>query len=571
MKFFMDLGVKKKLIVLFSVVCIFIILIGAQGISSSSKISKGAKDIYSNNLVSVRDLEGIKGNLNDIGVNMLRMILERDKSELDDQIKNINDLTNKDIIWQKEYSSLPSTPEEQKTYDGFKNDLVKYRETRTKVIELVKVNNYEGAVKLYNLDMETIKTSMYEKLIKCIEINEKSAQQANSDNIAQFDKARNTIIIYTTISFLFILFIAYILSKNIMYPLNKIKELAGRLSRYDFSEKITIKRKDEFGQTGNALNTAQENISILVKTIMENAQDMSASSEELSATVQELSSKAEIIDEAVNTIAAGIQESSAASEEISASVEEVDSSINVLSSNAMEGSDASNQSKEKAAKAQNDSKNAIEGTLIISAEKQKKMEKAIEDAKVIDTIKVMADTISSLAGQTNLLALNAAIEAARAGEQGRGFAVVADEVRNLAEQSAEAVINIQDTIVKVQQAFKSSVDTSIDMLKFLNTEVHEQFNSYGEIGNTYYNAADETNKMTEEFASMSEEITATIGQVSQAVQNMAQASQKSSEQSNTIKENIDQTTKAIEQVAVTAQSQSEIAQKLNAIIQKFKI
>ena len=88
----------------------------------------------------------------------------------------------------------------------------------------------------------------------------KSAEQANLNNIAQFNNVRNTIIIYTAIAFLIMIFMAYILSKNIMNPLNKIKDLAERLSSYDFSTPITITRKDEFGQTGIALNTAQENV-----------------------------------------------------------------------------------------------------------------------------------------------------------------------------------------------------------------------------------------------------------------------------------------------------------------------
>ena len=356
-----------------------------------------------------------------------------------------------------------------------------------------------------------------------------------------------------------------------MNPLKKIKDLAQRLSNYDFSIPITITMNDEFGQTGVALNTAQENVSSLVKVIIENSQDLSASSEELSATVQELSSKAITIDESVDTITSGMQDSSAATEEMSASIEEVDSSINILSSKAMEGSNNANQSKERAINVKNNSQKAIDETRKIYAEKQNNMAKAIEDGKVVDSIKVMADTIGSIAKQTNLLALNAAIEAARAGDQGKGFAVVAEEVRKLAEQSAEAVINIQDTIVKVQQAFKSSIDTGSDILEFINTKVDEQFNAYGETGTQYYNDSDFVSKMSEEIAAMSEEITATVGQVSEAVQNMALSSQKSSEKAEIIKESMDETTKAIEQVALTAQSQAELAQKLNEIVQTFKV
>jgi methyl-accepting chemotaxis protein len=571
MNLFINLGVKKKLISVFFVICIFIIAIGAEGILSSGKINSNAESMYKNNLMSIENLGEIKGNINDMRATYNRLVFERDKTKLDDYVKVITDIDKKNDQSMSVYEKLITDSEEKKTYADLKSDLAKYVEIRNKTIELAKADNYDEAIKISNGDLTTIKNSLLGNIQKSIDANKKVAEQVNQNNTTQFNSVRNLTIIYTAVAFLIILFMSYILSKNIIVPLRKIKELAERLAVYDFSSPILTTRKDEFGQTGMALNKAQENVSSLVKAIMENSQDLSAASEELSATVEEISSKAITIDQAVNNIATAMQESSATSEEISASIQEVDSSVNILSSKAMEGSSNANQSKERSMEVKNNSQKAIKETRAIYIEKQEKMQKAIEDGKVVDSIKTMAETIGSIAEQTNLLALNAAIEAARAGEMGKGFAVVAEEVRTLAEQSSEAVINIQDTITKVQLAFNSSISTGGDMLDFINKNVNEQFNNYSEVGNTYYKDSDFVSNMSEEIAAMSEEITATVGQVSQAVQNMAETSQKSSEGAEMIKDSMYETTKAIEQVSLTAQSQAELAQKLNDMVQEFKL
>ena len=357
-------------------------------------------------------------------------------------------------------------------------------------------------------------------------------------------------------------------------PLGNMTKKLERLSNGDFSEDISDldeNRNDEIGMLNKSIHSMQGSVASLIRGILDNSQNLSASAEELSATVEELTSKILNIRESVNHIAGGLQDSSAASEQLSASMGEVDESVVQLSKKAMDGSGKANSAKARATTVKSGSQKAIEDTRKVYDEKQNKMLKAIEDGKVVENIRVMADTIASISEQTNLLALNAAIEAARAGEQGRGFAVVAEEVRKLAEQSSQAVTGIQETIVKVQSAFKSSIDTGSDILGFINNDVNKLLDTMSETGNQYYDDSDFVSNMSEEIAAMSQEITATVGEVNDAIQNMADTAQESNEKSEMIKESMDEATAAIEQVAQTAQSQAELAQKLNEMVQKFNI
>ena len=193
MKFFVDLGVRKKLILVFSVVLIFIVLIGFKGIISSASINNNANLMYSNNLTSVKDLEEINVNITAGREALTKIVLEKDISKIDGHVATIADLTQKNENLKIEYESTNSTSEERKVYDDFKNELTKYRELRTKIIDFAKANNYDEANKLYISDVNSITNSMTEKLEKCININKQSAYQANLDNITKFNKVKYTI------------------------------------------------------------------------------------------------------------------------------------------------------------------------------------------------------------------------------------------------------------------------------------------------------------------------------------------------------------------------------------------
>ncbi|MFT8342331.1 MAG: methyl-accepting chemotaxis protein [Clostridium beijerinckii] len=562
--------VRAKLISSFLLVAILIAVVGTIGGIEVKRVNKNAETMYSVNLQSVNEILSIKSNMSQIKSEVSVIMYDQNKKETDQAKKYITDMVAADNEYIAKYEKLIMTAEEKENWTKFTDNVTKYRDARNKIIDAADLNDPNEVTKQYRIFLP-IEQEMMASLDKVIEINLAAAKVA-SDNINIASARTNIIMTLMSIAgFIIAILLGIFISSHINKPLRKIRDYAERLAMYDFSTPITITRKDEFGQTGIALNKAQKNVNILVKEIMENSQDISASSEELSATAEELSLRARSIDDAISNISDGMQESSAAAEEISASVEEVDSSVNELSGKAMEGSSSSSKSKEKATEVKNSGKKAIEETRNLYAEKENKMLEVIEDGKVVDNIKVMADTIGSIAEQTNLLALNAAIEAARAGEQGKGFAVVAEEVRTLAEQSSQAVTSIQETITRVRDAFKNSIDTGNDILLFINTEVHRQFNAYMETGDQYYNDSNFVSMMSEEIAAMSEEITATVGQVSEVVQDMAQTTQKSSEEVATIKESMDETTKAIEQVALTAHSQAELAQRLNEMVQKFKI
>lgn len=363
-------------------------------------------------------------------------------------------------------------------------------------------------------------------------------------------------------------FFSYMMSNQIKRSVLYLQQIAqGNLQM----KPIEVDSKDEFGQLSNGINLMQDNLRELIKGIIKKSDNIGGANKKLSVVVEELMEGSEIIGRAVNNITNDAQETSTMSEEISASVEEVDSSINILSAKATEGSSNANQSKERAEGIQNKSKTFVDEIRKIYDDKRKKGLKAIEDGKVVEDIKIMADTIASISQQTNLLALNAAIEAARSGEHGKGFAVVAEEVRDLAEQSAQAVDNIQQTIVKVREAFENLSHNSSDILTFIRENLDSQFELMKDIGIRYYNDLEFVTNMSDEIASMSQELTATISQVSNAVQNTTQNAQESYESTETIKASIERELKIIDSVVNISQGQNDIVKELNEMVQKFSI
>jgi len=570
LKIISNMKIFKKLMLVFTIISLLTFIVGAVTVSKCNNINSKLKNTYNIDLKGTNALKELKINVTELRADVLFLRDKNNRSSMNDTIEEINNLETKDNSILESYKSAIVAEESKNMYSELTVCLDKWRTSRGKFVDLVKQNDYVGAEKHYK-DITKYRKAVFSLLDNEINSSFKRAQNNYNESEKIFKSALYLSIVMIVLSVGVSIFLGILMARHINNPLKKIEKMAERFSKFDFSKSIDITRNDEFGKVAKSLNSSQENVAELIKTIISNAGDMSASSEELSATSEELSSKASSINSAVSNIVIGIQDSSASSEEINASVEEVNSNINELSSKTMEESSNSNESKNRAVKASEYVKKSVVETKKLYEDKKKVIVAALEAGKVVDNIKVMADTIADISEQTNLLALNAAIEAARAGEAGKGFSVVADEIRKLAEQSSESVAGIDKTIVNVQEAFENISLHSNEVLEFINEDVISKFGNFQNVGQNYYDDSDFINKSSEEIAAMSQELTATIGEIGNASQTMAETQQKTSEHADEIKSSVNEVSKATEQVAITAQNQALLAQKLNEMVSKFKI
>jgi len=358
-----------------------------------------------------------------------------------------------------------------------------------------------------------------------------------------------------------------ILSREILKGFKAVSKSLEIMSTGDFKEDIPeklINRKDDFGIIAKSLKHMHDT----VQNLIYEAKNASDGNNEMAVKIGE---NINVLNEDIENISAVAEELAAGMEECAASAHEINAASEAIAKKSEEGSAEAIEISKRAKITKKKSEESKVKAESVSLEIQKKLEVALEGAKIVDKINVLADTILSITEQTNLLALNAAIEAARAGEAGKGFSVVAEEIRSLAEQSKEAVENIQNVTKDVTNSVASLSDNSNMLLNFVKEDVSKDYDSFIEVAEKYENDAAFVEGLITDFSATAEELTASLDNVLTAIDEVAKTASEGAQGTTEISQRAIDIQEKSELVLSNAKESIKYSDKIKDEMNKFTI
>lgn len=367
------------------------------------------------------------------------------------------------------------------------------------------------------------------------------------------------------------LYFMYFVKNSIVVPLRKVIATADTLAQGDLTvTDMHHPSKDEIGTLATAVNTLKQNLYHLVQNIQDSASHLSAASEELSASTEEVSATSTEVAHRVQETASHLTASSAASkqsavamDETSAGVQRIAEATQSLHQNAITVTNTANDGGQTVETAKQQMTTISDSTSRI-AELTNKLSKQSEEIGQITKV------ITAITDQTNLLALNAAIEAARAGEHGKGFAVVADEVRKLAEESNKSAGQIVALTNDIQTDTRNVAEAVNEGL----TSVKDGVIMINNAGDAFYSITTSIRDFTdqiEDISATSQQISASAEEVTASITEIANSADLSANNAQMIAGAVDEQASTMQQVNAVAVELSESAQQLQSLLQRFKV
>ncbi|AXK52257.1 MULTISPECIES: methyl-accepting chemotaxis protein [Pseudomonas] len=440
-----NLNIAPRAFLGFAFIALLVMVLGVFAVNRMSIIRDASLEMESNQLPSVGYLGNLTENVLRLRILSFRVLVNREPAGLAEAQTRIGVLVDKARQAQASYAALPAGPEEVALYKTFSATLDNYLLAQKEMLELSRQDKLEELRTLINTRIKDGTDQMGEQLNKLIAINAAGAKSASKAAGEHYDSAIAGIVIVALLAALLTIVLALLLTRSIVTPLNKALNVAEVIAGGNLRQAIEVDGQDEPARLLRALAQMQASLRRTIEQIAGSATQLASASEELSAVTEEASR--------------GVQQQNTEIEQAATAVNEMTAAVEEVARNAVSTSEASQQSTQAAREGRDRVVQTVEAIQTMAHDVQNTSVMIEGLATQGRDIGKVLDVIRAIAEQTNLLALNAAIEAARAGEAGRGFAVVADEVRALAHRTAQSTQEIEKMVAGIQNGTGEAVES----------------------------------------------------------------------------------------------------------------
>ena len=526
----------------FGFLALMVFVLGGFALLQMANMREQSDQVETNWLPSVMAAGEMSQDLLRIRALTLRLLVNRDPQAVAQNEQKILEIKKQLHTAQLLYEALIVLPEDQVLFDRFKVEQQQYLQRQEQVMALSRQNQLEDAIEVVNGEMNHLADTMAGTLGELVTLNKVSANQAAALAQQVFSQSRIGVIGMIALTALITIGLAVLLTRSIVSPLAQSLRVAQGVASGDLTGEITVSGKDEPARLQQALKGMQENLRETIQRISQSSSQLASASEELSSVTEDATR--------------GLHQQSQEIEQAATAVNQMTAAVEEVASNAVATSQASRESDRIAQQGREQVHQTVLSIESLADDVTANATQVEDLAQKVYGISKVLDVIRSIAEQTNLLALNAAIEAARAGEAGRGFAVVADEVRALAHRTQQSTQEIEQMIGGIQQGTDQAVSSmqqsngraraTLEIAKSAGTALEEIASAFTLI-----------NERNLVIASASEQQAAVAREVDRNLMNIRDLSMQTSAGAN--------------QTSSASQELSRLAVDLNTMVARFSV
>lgn len=446
--FIRNFSLGPRLTLGFGVLALIILLQGLFSLQQLGGINKDAHDISGNWLPSIEAI----GKLNALTLRnrvfMLKTLLPTNPETLAKEKATLINIQADIEQQQSVYEKLISSTEEQETYNEYKALRIIFEANVQRMISFVDKGEADKAQEILDKENFKVIVSIEELLQKLVAINSEGGELSAQSAGATYSNSKMLVIGSIVLSLILTAILAYVITQSIALPIQQAVTATELIASGNLTKRIDAEGRDEPARLLAGLSLMQDNLRNTIKEITSSSAQLAAATEQLNAVATDATRNLQRQNDEIQQAATAVTEMSSAVEEVAR--------------NAVGASEAANQSSQLAKDGQARVRQTVSSIQNMTNEVSKTSTLMEGLAKQSQDIGKVLDVIRAIAEQTNLLALNAAIEAARAGEAGRGFAVVADEVRALAHRTQASTKEIEGMISTIQGGTHAAVESMHD-------------------------------------------------------------------------------------------------------------